>query len=223
MAHHFPPAAHAGAGRPFVRLLFPMLLLVSVVVPSLPACAAAREVPNLSLLDLGGRDHELYQAPGRVVVLFFTGTGCPIARKSAGKLRELERRFGAQGVSCWIVNSYPGDSTADAARESEELGLRRLTYLRDPKQTVALALGVERTAEVVAIDLQTRRVFYQGAIDDQFAEGSERPAAREHFLRQALSEHLEGRPVTTAVRSSTLMFSIAAKTLSSSSGPQSQL
>ncbi len=198
MAHPFPPAARAGSGRHCVRWLLPLLLLLSVAVPSLPARSAAREVPNLSLLDLGGRDHELYRASGRVVVLFFTGTGCPIARKSAGKLREVERRFGAQGVSCWIVNSYPGDSTADAARESDELGLRRLTYLRDPKQAVALALGVERTAEVVAIDLKSRRIFYQGAIDDQFAEGGERPTAREHFLRQALSEHLEGRPVTTA-------------------------
>ena len=152
-------------------------------------------MPNFNLLDLQGRDHELYRTEGRAVVLFFTGNGCPIARKSVSKLRDVRRRFEKEGVAVWMVHSYPEDTTAEIAREVDELQVRGLVHLRDPKQGLALTFEVERTAEVVAIDLKTRRVFYQGAVDDQFVEGAERPSAQNHYLREALTQHLGGLPV----------------------------
>ena len=48
-------------------------------------------VPDFSLLDLNGHNHQLQRAEGRAVVLFFTGTGCPIARKNSVKFRERSR------------------------------------------------------------------------------------------------------------------------------------
>jgi mono/diheme cytochrome c family protein len=191
-------AVHHGSARVGWRLLPRRLgvglclgLLLGIGLP----VRAAREVSNFNLLDLGGRDHELYRVEGRAVVLFFTGTGCPIARKSTPKLLELRRRFEARGVTFWVINTYPGDRREDCRREVGELGLHRVTYLRDPRQGVALALGVERTAEVVAIDARTHRVFYRGAIDDQLAEGSEKPAAAKAYLRNALEDFLADRPV----------------------------
>lgn len=174
-------------------LLVPLLAALLGTLPS----QAAREIPNFALLDLRGQNHEFQRAGGRAVVLFFTGVGCPIARKSAPKLQELRDRFAAAGVSFWIINTYPEDKLADMRREFQELDLRGFPYLRDPKQGVALALGVQRTAEVVAIGTKDERVFYQGAIDDQYAEGAERPAPQTHFLRQALDDFLAGKPVTT--------------------------
>ena len=160
--------------------------------------APARAVPNFQLLDLRGANHELYRAGGKVVVLFFTGTGCPIARKSAATLKELRQRFGSRGVAFWVVNTYAGDTPGDGRKEASELGLWGFPYLRDPNQGVALALGVERTAEVVAIETQDWRIVYRGAIDDRFAEGAERPTPQRRFLEEALTEHLAGRPVATA-------------------------
>lgn len=165
--------------------------LVGGMVPGV-----AREAPHFGLLDLQGRHHELQRAEGRVVVLFFTGNGCPIARKSAAKLRELRREFGGKGVSFWLVNTYPDDTLAESRREAAELGLWGFTYLRDPRQGVALAYGVERTAEVVAVATGSGKVLYQGAIDDQYAEGTERPKAQERYLHRALSEFLSDQPVT---------------------------
>ncbi len=159
--------------------------------------AEAREVPNFSLLDLQGRSHELYRAEGRAVVLFFSGNGCPIVRKSAPKLRELRRKFGREGVEFWVIHSYPDDTTSEIRREVNEWRAGGLLHLRDARQALAVSFGVERTAEVVAIDLKTRRVFYQGAVDDQLVEGAERPAARQHFLREALTQKLAGQEVAT--------------------------
>jgi hypothetical protein len=64
-------------------------------------------VPNFSLLDYRGRHFELYRANSRVVVLYFTGVGCPLARQSVPKLMKLSTQFGPRGVTFWMINSAP--------------------------------------------------------------------------------------------------------------------
>ena len=161
-----------------------------------PARAGA-EMPNFDLLDLRGHNHELQRAGGRALVLFFTGTGCPIARKSVPELRALEDRFGKEGVSFWIINSYADEDFEDIRKECNELGLWDQTYLRDSNQGVALAFRVQRTAEVVALATKDWTVFYRGAIDDRFGEGAERARPLNRFLEQALTEFLASKPVST--------------------------
>jgi peroxiredoxin len=161
-----------------------------------PPPSSKSEARNFNLLDLRGHDHELYRAGGRAVVLFFTGVGCPIARKSAPKLLDLQDRFGKEGVSVWIINSYADESVEEIRKECNELGLRKLTYLRDSKQNVALAFQVQRTAEVVAVSTSDWQVLYRGAIDDQYAEGAERANPQTRFLEEALKNFLSGKRVT---------------------------
>lgn len=159
---------------------------------------ARHEVPNFNLLDLRGSNHELYRSDAKVVVLFFTGTGCPIARKSTQTLKDLQQSFGDRGVAFWLINTYSDDSIQDARKEFGELGLFGFPYLRDPRQGVALSLGVRRTAEVVAVETDQWQVIYQGAIDDRFAEGAEKAVPQQQFLHNALEAHLSGKPVATA-------------------------
>jgi mono/diheme cytochrome c family protein len=148
-------------------------------------------------LDLRGKNHELRRAEAKAVVLFFTGNGCPIARKSVDKLKALRQHFGTD-VAFWLINTYATDSREECRKEYAEFDMAPLTYLRDPKQAVALVLGVERTAEVVAISTETWRVFYRGAIDDQFTEGAQRPAAERKFLEEALTQFTSGEPIAAA-------------------------
>ena len=71
---------------------------------------SARQLPNFNLLDTRENNLELYGARGKAVVLFFTGTGCPIARKSVATLKNLEAEYTAKGVDFWIINSYADES-----------------------------------------------------------------------------------------------------------------
>ena len=158
----------------------------------------AVEMPDFSLLDLAGHNRELHRAGGRAVVLFFTGTGCPIARKSAPKLFALRDKFNEKGVAFWVIDSYADDKLEDVLKEARELDLWKLPYLRDSKQNVALAFHVQRTAEVVALSTKDWHVFYRGMIDDQYAEGAERPAPQNRYLEQALDEFIGNKPITTA-------------------------
>jgi hypothetical protein len=71
--------------------------------------AAGDTVVNFSLLDYHGKHYELRRADARVVVLFFTGSDCPIARQSGSKLQAIADEFGGKGVTVWLVNATPGN------------------------------------------------------------------------------------------------------------------
>ncbi len=178
--------------------LSPITLLVSVWIACAICAASTRSVPDFSLLDLQGRNYELYRAEGNAVVLFFTGVGCPVARKSAEKLHTIVDQFGTRGVSVWAVDSFPDDSPKDIFKEVRELDLVSVPFLRDTRQMLAMTLRVERTSEVVVIELKHHKVIYQGAIDDQFTPGAERPTAQDHYLTDALEDFLGDRPVRLA-------------------------
>jgi mono/diheme cytochrome c family protein/peroxiredoxin len=160
---------------------------------------AARSVANFNLVDQDDLNHELYRTPGKAVVLFFAGNGCPVARKSAPKLKALEAEFESKGVTFWVVDSYAGDTTKEIRKERKEIGLWGTVFLVDRKQALALALGVERTAEVVAISTKNWNIFYRGALDDQLGEGTEKKEASENYLQKALDCFLAGQEITTPV------------------------
>src|SRR5262249_8961050 len=149
-------------------------------------------------LDYRGKYYELHRTQARAVVLFFTGNGCPIARQSIPKLRELRRKFADQGVVVWMVNAYSQDDRESIAKEVKKFPVGSLPVLMDQRQALALSFGVQRTAETIAIDTSNWSVFYRGAMDDQLSEGAAKPAATEKFLENALRQHLAGEPVLTA-------------------------
>src|SRR5678816_2837712 len=177
------------------------------------------EVPNFALLDYHGKYHELHRTPARAVVLFFTGTGCPIARQSIPKLRELRRKFADQGVVVWMINSYSQDDRETVRKEAGKFPTGSVPVLIDQRQALALSFGVQRTAEAIAIDTSDWSVFYRGAIDDQLSEGTGKPAATEKFLENALRQHLAGEPVLHA-RTSVKGCLIAFEKISSASEDQ---
>ena len=181
------------------------------------------EVVNFSLLDYRGKYHELRRADARVVVLFFTSFGCPIARQSVPKLRILRNDYASRGVEFWLVNSSPQDDPDDSTLENLVRGrgrglvpqsvladpealrseilkatVGRMPILRDELQLVAQKFGVTRTCEVIAIDTKNSAIIYRGALDDQSTEGAQKPKATEKYLVNALEEFLAGKPITTS-------------------------
>ena len=168
---------------------------VSLLLANPGAGAPAPAVVNFNLVDQDDYNHELYRAPGKAVVLFFTGNGCPVSRKSAPKLKALKEKFESKGVTFWVVDSYAGDTTEQIRKERSKIGLWGTTFLIDRKQAVAMALGVERTAEAVAIETKHWNIFYRGALDDEIFDGAGKKKAGEHYLKDALSQFLDGKAV----------------------------
>src|SRR6476619_52388 len=81
------------------------------------------DVLNFSLLDYRGNHYELRRVDARLVVLFFTGADCPIARQNAPTLQALREEFGPKGVAAWMVNAKPQNDPTDAKLDAMfELG-----------------------------------------------------------------------------------------------------
>ena len=72
--------------------------------------------------------------------------------------------------------------------------------LLDQAQWVGESLNLIRTAEVLLIDPATWEIVYRGPLDDRLTYEAQKPAATEHYLRDALDAVLAGRPIETPKR-----------------------
>src|SRR5687767_11748583 len=168
------------------KVAFMKVLGVAFLLAVGAAAANPADVPNFSLLDYRGKHHELRRAEGRVVVLFFTGNGCPEARQSIQKIRSARSKLAAQGVVFWMINANPQDDRKAIAEEAQEFRVGSIPILKDDLQAVAQVLRVKRTCETFAIDPVGLKIFYRGAFDDQLAG--------------ALGSFLAGKPVEVTAK-----------------------
>lgn len=156
---------------------------------SLPLGAPA---PAFSLPGVDGRVHTLEgYGDADLLVVIQSCNHCPYVLAWEGRMNAVQRDYAERGVRLVAVNSndstrYPADSfeqmRAHAASESFAFD-----YLHDADQSLARALGTERTPEVFLFD-RNRRLVYHGAIDDNRDEC----AVTTHYLREALDATLAG-------------------------------
>ena len=111
-------------------------------------------------------------------------------------MKAIQRDYADRGVRLVAISSndaerHPADSFEEMRRRAEREGFN-FDYLYDEDQSVARALGSERTPEVFLFD-RDRSLRYHGAIDDDQDE----QAATRHYLREALDAVLadESPPV----------------------------
>lgn len=132
----------------------------------------------------------------------FLSTDCPIANGYSPELGRIQATFASRGVRFWSVYCDPSETDESIQRHQKEYQLT-LTPIRDPHQSLASALGVTKTPEVVVLRPDGTRV-YRGRIDDRHLRlGQSRPAPTTHDLRDALEALLSGQPIanpeTTAI------------------------
>ncbi|HEV3145508.1 MAG TPA: redoxin domain-containing protein [Gemmataceae bacterium] len=162
----------------------------------LPICfTLATLLPvDFALPDIQGRRHTLNEWRDKpLVVLAFLSADCPVSRLYAERLEELAQEFGPRGVAVIAIDPDAEDSAANLQKLQSEL---RLTYsfLCDSDQTLARRLGITRTPKVLVLD-SSRRIRYQGRVDDQYTPGAHRAKPARRDLAEALRDLLAGRAV----------------------------
>ena len=160
--------------------------------------AIGDQIKAFVLPDIYGTERSLEELAGdKVVVLFFTGTQCPLAKLYAGRLQEIAESY-EHDVAIVAVCSNVQDSLKDIQFYAQRHGIK-FPILRDQRNKVADLVGATRTPEVFVVD-QTRRLRYSGRIDGQFTFGSgvglSQPVAKRNDLLEALDEILAGKPVS---------------------------
>ncbi len=156
--------------------------------------------PEFSLPATDGKTY----APGdfadsKVLVLFFTCNHCPYVTGSDEVTRQTVVKFQPQGVMFVGINSnskntYPEDSFDHMVERMNAHSFPWL-YLHDESQDIARAYGALRTPHFYVFD-EERKLVYTGRAVDNPRDTSQMTV---NDLENALTELLEGRPITTPV------------------------
>lgn len=192
-----PPVLRASIG-----LICAALVATQVATWARPAEGVpTRRIADVALNDANGNHHRLFRYKAdKGLVLYSQRAGCPIVAVNLPKLAALRANYEALGIRFLVYNSA-GESRDEIRAWAKEFSVD-LPILRDADQLLLNELGVERSGVATLIDSTTRRIVFQGAIDDQSDYESQKPQATKHYLAEAITALLAGRPVAVPVANS---------------------
>jgi peroxiredoxin len=154
--------------------------------------ALGTEAPSFDLPGVDGKTHSLDDyADVEALALVQSCNHCPYVQAWEERMKDIQRDYADRGFRLVAIGSndagrYPADSFDEMKARAERLGFN-FDYLYDEDQSVARALGSERTPEVFLFD-RDRRLVYHGAIDDSRDDRS----VTRHYLRDALDALFAG-------------------------------
>jgi hypothetical protein len=135
-------------------------------------------------------------AAGKVVVLIFVRTDCPIANRYAPEIARISAEHSSD-ASFWMVYPDKRESSGEIQKHQDAYHLR-LPVLRDPQRELVKRAQVSVTPEAAVFD-GNGRLVYHGRIDNWYADaGRARASATTHELADAIAAAAIGRPVAVA-------------------------
>jgi thiol-disulfide isomerase/thioredoxin len=166
-----------------------LVLTVAVWLASLDATSCAAQK---TALDLEGNPVDpLKTAAGKVVVMVFVRTDCPVSNRYAPTIQKLSSQHAGK-VVFWLV--YPSKSeSGEVIRKHEREYGYKLQALRDPQHVLVKEGQVQITPEVAVFDAG-QHLVYHGRIDNLYEDiGRARSAATTHELEDAIAAALGGK------------------------------
>jgi hypothetical protein len=142
--------------------------------------------------DLAGNPADpLKWTSGKVVVLVFVRTDCPVSNRYAPTIQKLSVEH-ASKAAFWLV--YPSKSeSAEVIRKHEREYGYKIPALRDPEHVLVRESQVQITPEAAVFDAQ-RHLVYHGRIDNLYADiGRARSAPTTHELEDAVAAAISGK------------------------------
>ncbi|SRR6266403_4154456 len=177
--------------RSFLRRL--AIATVLILFVSILSMAAGQQAFDLR----GSPKDPLKETPGKVVVLVFVRTDCPISNRYAPLLQEMSVKYGGE-AAFWLVFPDKNESPENIRSYLQEFSYK-LPALRDTGHSLVKKSGARVTPEVAVFNLK-RELVYHGRIDDLYREfGKARRAATTHELADAIEAASKGvAPPSTA-------------------------
>ena len=131
------------------------------------------------------------------LIIAFTSTACPVSRQYGPTLIKLVEEARDQGIKVILVNPESTNSRASIEQFCEELP-EQVPYIQEENLEIARAIGARSTTEAFLIDPELK-IRYRGAIDDQFGLGHALEAPRHLWLKDAVQQLLEEKPISVEV------------------------
>jgi thioredoxin family protein len=131
---------------------------------------------------------------GKVVVLVFVRTDCPVSGRYAPVIQQIATQY-ADRAAFWLVFPDKTESAPAIRKYLDDFGYH-LRPLRDPEHALVKVSRVQITPEVAVFD-PNRQLIYDGRINDWYIELSRsRPAPTTHELEDAIQAASAGKSVS---------------------------
>ena len=142
--------------------------------------------------DLAGNPVDpLKSASGKVVVLVFVRTDCPISNRYAPTIQKLGAEHEGK-AAFWLVYTSKSESAEMIGKHERAYGYK-IPALRDPQHVLVKESLVKITPEVAVFDAQ-HHLVYHGRIDNLYEDiGRARSAATTHELDDAITAAIGGK------------------------------
>jgi peroxiredoxin len=157
---------------------------------------AGDPAPDFVLPGVDGKTYRRSQFPNdHLLLVTFWCNHCPYVQAWEGRMVDLGRRYGPQGVDIVLINSndaraYPEDRFESMVQRAKEHRYP-FPYLHDESQSVAHAYGALVTPHPMLFG-RDRRLLFQGRIDNDHQHPQR---ANEKYLERAIEQALRGEPV----------------------------
>lgn len=129
-------------------------------------------------------------------LVIFSCNTCPYVKLSESRLTEVALQAKRSGIGVILINSNEAqrdaDDSFDAMKKYAAEQKYDFPYVIDKNSEVADAFGATRTPHVFLFD--KKGLVYKGAIDDNIKDAA---AAKEHYLRDAITAVMMGKEVKT--------------------------
>jgi peroxiredoxin len=148
-------------------------------------------VTEFSVSDMNGRAQSYHSLKGKVTVVMFFSTRCPISNAFNYRRNTLYDDFKGR-VNFIVVDSNSNEAMEEVKAYAKEVGFDFPVY-RDVNNEVADRFAVHTTADSFVID-QSGIMRYRGYIEDS----PNASRATKKALRDAIEEVLDSKPVAVA-------------------------
>lgn len=173
------------------RLQLVLIASIALVVFVGGAAQGADNSPA-GVVNLAGRSIDPFQeAKGKVAVLVFVRTDCPISNRYAPEIKRLSAAH--RGKAEFFLVYVDKKESAGAIRRHEREYRYELPALRDLQHSLVKLSHAQITPEVAVFDAN-RRLIYHGRIDNLYENFSHtRKSASTHELDEAIGAAIAGR------------------------------
>jgi len=187
-------------------LAAPLVGLTALVMLNIANASpvVGQAAPDFTLLDTNGKSVALSELKGKTVVMEWTNHQCPFVAKhyDSGNMQALQKEAVNDGV-VWVsvISSGEGKQGHVNANKANALNVERDAVpshvLLDSTGSLGHQYEAKTTPHMFVIDAQGK-VAYMGGIDDIPSANPADIDGATNFVRAALGEIKQGKPVSTS-------------------------